>query len=249
MLLFDDENFSISRLYFRVIDCLNELIISIADNIKQRELYRQARLLDPSTSRSQLGYYSLEDLRAQFQAKLETVHALHDGHFNASALIENRSSTRLGQNVKLLTYVSIVYLPLGFCAALCAITNVISSHTLHPFITTAILVSLATYMIVVNLGQIAEAVGKAHCSRRQSLLNKMKKDSSDWQSIRKRLEEFPPNNERKTPAEWWIYRYQMRILFKHDDYEEGEKDEESASKLEMFRNWMHKLFEKNQGWE
>lgn len=36
--------------------------------------------------------------------------------FNASALIESRSSTRLGQNVKLLTYVSIVYPPLAFCA-------------------------------------------------------------------------------------------------------------------------------------
>lgn len=30
--------------------------------------------------------------------------------------MESRSSTRLGQNVQLLTYVSIFYLPLAFCA-------------------------------------------------------------------------------------------------------------------------------------
>lgn len=36
--------------------------------------------------------------------------------FNASAVVESRLSTRLSQNVRLLTYVSIFYLPLAFCA-------------------------------------------------------------------------------------------------------------------------------------
>ena len=34
--------------------------------------------------------------------------------FNASAVIESRASTRLGENVKLLTFVSIFFLPLAF---------------------------------------------------------------------------------------------------------------------------------------
>jgi hypothetical protein len=36
--------------------------------------------------------------------------------FNASAVVESRLSTKLAQNVKLLIYVSIFYLPLAFCA-------------------------------------------------------------------------------------------------------------------------------------
>lgn len=44
-LLFDDEKFSRSRLYFWVIGCLNEFDVSIADNIKQWELYRLARVI------------------------------------------------------------------------------------------------------------------------------------------------------------------------------------------------------------
>lgn len=44
-LLFDDETFSRSRLYFWVIGCLNEFEVSIADNIKQWELYRLARVI------------------------------------------------------------------------------------------------------------------------------------------------------------------------------------------------------------
>jgi hypothetical protein len=34
--------------------------------------------------------------------------------FNASGVVESRASTRLGEIVKLLTYVSIFYLPLSF---------------------------------------------------------------------------------------------------------------------------------------
>lgn len=44
-LLFDDETFSRSRLYFWVIGCLNEFEVSIADNIKQWELFRLARVM------------------------------------------------------------------------------------------------------------------------------------------------------------------------------------------------------------
>ncbi len=43
-LLFDDESFSRSKLYFWLISCLNEFDASIGDNIKQWELFRLARL-------------------------------------------------------------------------------------------------------------------------------------------------------------------------------------------------------------
>lgn len=43
-LLFDDGNFTRSRKYFWAIGCLSELDSSIADNIKQWELYRSARI-------------------------------------------------------------------------------------------------------------------------------------------------------------------------------------------------------------
>lgn len=49
-LLFDDETFSRSRLYFWVIGCLNEFEVSITDNIKQWELYRLARVIPAMAS-------------------------------------------------------------------------------------------------------------------------------------------------------------------------------------------------------
>lgn len=43
-LLFDDENFTRSRKYFWAIGCLNEFIAGIGDNIKQWDLYYEARV-------------------------------------------------------------------------------------------------------------------------------------------------------------------------------------------------------------
>jgi hypothetical protein len=97
-LLFDDETFSHSKLYFWAIGCLNELTVSIEDNIKQLRLFRKDRIPQPpeSPAKSPAQPFlpqelrdldeeagkieqSLEELKAQFKAKLVTIQALRDG--------------------------------------------------------------------------------------------------------------------------------------------------------------------------
>ncbi|KAF7535560.1 hypothetical protein G7054_g5267 [Neopestalotiopsis clavispora] len=233
-LLFDDEIFSRSRLYFWIIGCLNEFDLSIEDNIKQSKLFRQGRVepllnsLRPQSipeppdltrlrdldKRAEELEQGLEDIQAQFRAKIETVQSLREGLFNASALMESRSSTKLGQNVQLLTYVSIFYLPLGFCAALWAIPDITDSATKIPFVLTACVVGFVTYAIVFNLGNIAKVLGKVYVGYRAQILQHMENDENQsWQELRRQFEEFPPNQERQIPSEWWILRYQTHKLF------------------------------------
>ncbi|KAM0460764.1 hypothetical protein ACHAO4_001556 [Trichoderma viride] len=134
------------------------------------------------------------------------------------ALIESRSSTRLGQNVKLLTYVSIVYPPLAFCAALWAVPDISNNDTRTPFIITTILVGCATYIVVFNLENIVDIMRKSYTGYRSRLLENMSEDhDSYWQSLRERFEEFPPNNEQRKPSEWWIIRYQIQKWFRRAD--------------------------------
>lgn len=205
-LLFDDEIFSRSRLYFWIIGCLNEFDVSIEDNIKQSRLFRQGRvepllnslrsqsIPEPQDStrlrdlekRAEELEQGLEDIQAQFRAKIETVQSLREGLFNASALMESRSSTKLGQNVQLLTYVSIFYLPLGFCAALWAIPDITDSATKFPFVLTACLVGFVTYAIVFNLGNIAKVMGKVYVGYRAQILRHMENDENQsWQERRR----------------------------------------------------------------
>lgn len=61
MLLFEDETFSRSRLYFWIIGCLNEFDISIKDNIKQWKLFRQARI-DSELARLKAEFQETEDI-------------------------------------------------------------------------------------------------------------------------------------------------------------------------------------------
>lgn len=105
-------------------------------------------------------WQSFEDTKAEFRAKVVLVQTLRDGLFDASALIESRLSTRLGQNVQLLTYISIFYLPLGFCAALWAVPSIDDSKTRIPFVITTSLICLITFVVVFNLNNIANALGK-----------------------------------------------------------------------------------------
>ncbi|KAJ3484562.1 hypothetical protein NLG97_g7021 [Lecanicillium saksenae] len=169
---------------------------------------------------------SLEMLQTDFDAKREKAKALRDGLFNASALMESRSSTRLGMNVQLLTYVSIFYLPLAFCAALWAIPNIDERGTRTPFIVTAILVGAVTYAIVFNLENMAGFFGRLYNARKERLLHNMENDKkSYWREVRDRFEEFPPNEERKTPSEWWVLRYQVSRLFRRKSAKDSSAEE------------------------
>ncbi|THV54254.1 hypothetical protein BGAL_0031g00280 [Botrytis galanthina] len=293
-LLFDDENFSQSRLYFWVIGCVNEFQISIEDNVKQWTLFREARVesylernqvdvsrddsfstssemkmgkqkkvpgvaeeIDiglpfpnadvPNESRSSASFDNLREnsrkkiqnlakeidvqveslinWQSQFKHQQETAQAYRDGLFNASALMESRASTRLGENVKLLTYVSIFYLPLAFCAALWAIPNITSSGTRSPFILTTILVGFVTYMIVFNLGNIVKQSGRVYEPYRLGVIKQICKKSPDdkesrrvderasslddsepgWQKRAQKFEStFGPKRGDGEPSEWWI---------------------------------------------
>ncbi|OAA73364.1 hypothetical protein ISF_00265 [Cordyceps fumosorosea ARSEF 2679] len=157
----------------------------------------------------------LEKVREGFEAKKKRVIALRDGLFNASALIESRSSTRLGMNVQLLTYVSIFYLPMGFCAALWAIPNITDQHTQTPFIITAVLTGLVTYLAVFNLENLAQLPGRVYGSHRKRLVQQMEQDEDQaWKGRSGGFEEFPPSAGQRRPSEWWIMRYQMLRLLR-----------------------------------
>ncbi|KAI9643270.1 hypothetical protein NHQ30_007886 [Ciborinia camelliae] len=201
-LLFDDETFSRSQKYFWAIGCLSEFDKVISDNIKHWKLYYEGRIKP---------FLELEDLEVHLDAA-----ALHPLAllmlFNASALVESRASTRLGENVKLLTYVSIFYLPLAFCAALWAIPNIESTATKVPFVVTTIIVGAITYAIVFNMDTMTDKMKTFYSPRRDRLIEQMQKETGTWKVTGERFEEFKPTSERRVPNEWWILIYWARII-------------------------------------
>ncbi|MCJ1355028.1 MAG: hypothetical protein MMC33_005019 [Icmadophila ericetorum] len=217
-LLFDDGAFSRSRRYFWAIDCLSEFELSITDNLSQWQLFKAARvepliLVDKLSELDFLQYKIAEkhcsiliNQREYFRRKLAATRALRDALFNASAVIESRESTRLGENVKLLTFVSIFFLPLSFCTSLWSINTLFPLSLLPPVI---IGIGLATYILVLNIDTLCTFISRIYNFHlKRAVLNAMKIDVSErWKSRGARFEVFRPKAEQVRPSEWWVPVY------------------------------------------
>ncbi|PQE15320.1 ankyrin repeat-containing protein [Rutstroemia sp. NJR-2017a BVV2] len=148
----------------------------------------------------------------------QTVRDLLQIEFAWTSITEARVATRLGQNVMLLTFVSIFYLPLGFCAnfslyrqntelhkqAIWAIPGITDSSTRNPFIITSIIVGLITLLVAFNLENIAGSTGKVYQYWRQKMLNDMRSDNR-WKEKGEEFQDSGP--ARRTPSEWWFLGY------------------------------------------
>lgn len=140
-LLFDDDSFSRSRRYFWAINYLAELDISIGENIVQLErcvatwpqytdfAFHEERQTEKRSLNERLN--QLKDLRDRLRALRQDAIALRDGLFSASGVIESRAATRLGENIRLLTFVSIFFLPLSFCTVSSPVSNSLCIFS-HP---------------------------------------------------------------------------------------------------------------------
>ncbi|KAL6814892.1 hypothetical protein J3E69DRAFT_346257 [Trichoderma sp. SZMC 28015] len=125
-----------------------------------------------------------EDFGTGINKEIETlVLTLNDilqTEFALVSIHEARLSTKLAQNVMLLTYMSTFYLPLGFCAALWAIPNITDMSTRTPFILTATVVSLVTLLVTFNLDRIAGIMQRVYQLLRDYFANKYGHIASKW---------------------------------------------------------------------
>ncbi|PMD53183.1 uncharacterized protein K444DRAFT_646874 [Hyaloscypha bicolor E] len=200
-LLFEDESYTRSRTYFWILGCLpafentiGNVPVStntIRDTMKHWEVFQDShitRIQDgpehQDTAACEMAkdigilMTSLDQIKGEFGAMRTQVTLLRDGLFNASSVVESRASTRLGENVKLLTYVSIFYLPLAFCAALWAIPNILELSTKVAFVVTSIVVGAITYAIVFNLDSLADKGWKLYIPVRIRVLHRM--ETGNW---------------------------------------------------------------------
>jgi hypothetical protein len=68
---------------------------------------------------------------------------------------ETGNSNRLGQNVNLLTYASLLYLTLAFYAAVWAIPNIDVSGSKTAFSVMALVLGVVNLMVVPNVGYLS----------------------------------------------------------------------------------------------
>ncbi|KAK2803091.1 hypothetical protein FQN51_003835 [Onygenales sp. PD_10] len=237
-LLFDDDTFSRSRLYFWAIDSLEVFKDRVADAVKQWEFFwddrrkifeaheknlisrfESAGFDDPFFSAKKEHIYRVEDaakeieiqvnrlreLEARFDRFYQKAQSMRDGLFNASSVVESRAATQLGENVRLLTYVSIVYLPLGFSAALWSINE---KYSVPNFAIVTVVIGLTTYILVSNLNNAVRFSKRTFRQVKTPVVDRMKNDPDKiWSDRAARFTAFRPEREKVEPSLWYIPQY------------------------------------------
>lgn len=104
--------------------------------------------------------------------------------------------------MKLLTYVSIFYLPLSFCAALWSINE---SCSTSAFAITALLIALTTYFLVSNLENAVSFVRSLYRVIKRPIIRRMVDDPDEkWAAKGKSFTSFRPDRANAEPSEWHI---------------------------------------------
>ncbi|KAK4236067.1 hypothetical protein C8A03DRAFT_36049 [Achaetomium macrosporum] len=131
----------------------------------------------------------LKQVRQRFREKLARITVMRDGLFNASAVMESRASTQLGENVKLLTF---------------AIWSINESYSRVDLAIITASVAVATYLITLNLNNLVRALRKLYAPKRRKLIQQMERDS-EWKSLGDRFKVFQRfERGQMKPSEWMI---------------------------------------------
>ncbi|KAF3481477.1 uncharacterized protein GIQ15_04236 [Arthroderma uncinatum] len=254
-LLFDDNTFSRSRLYFWAVDILETFQECIQDSLLQWdhwwsaweetlrdfEKYQIKRCatrrrtdlsgfpllsstiptintlptIDGMLAPSESEIRRLNQLDAKFKGLLDRTQKLRDGLFSASSVIESRAATDLGQNVKLLTYVSIFYMPIAVSAAIWSIN---SDYSKKVFGIVTVLIAMATYILVANLNNTAQAMQGAYRVIENWLVKDMAKrpESEYWAAKSQDFKQFRPDRANIMPSKWLILWYFVIKILRFD---------------------------------
>ncbi|KAH8777269.1 hypothetical protein BGZ57DRAFT_351768 [Hyaloscypha finlandica] len=173
-----DEKFSQSRQLFWMLNKIEQIIPMITDVTVQWDWFRNSNKLESLTDDDYFDAWDsvgnivfnddqksnlqtqfseireilkrLGDSKLRFEAIRERARSLRDGIFSLTGVKEARDARVLGENVKLLTYVTIFYLPLAFCTSLWAINDMFGTGT-RGFAIITVVLAVGTYAAVFGL--------------------------------------------------------------------------------------------------
>ncbi|KAI9670852.1 MAG: hypothetical protein M1817_003737 [Caeruleum heppii] len=167
-LLSDDSQFSRSKTYFWALQAYKMFEEKLGETISCWADFRQTglgklhdgRMADEdwlSTTRSiDKAIEMLTEKLEWVQRKSAEVRNLRDGLIGASSLFDSRTTVRQGDNIRLLTYVTLLFLPLSFCTSIFGMQTILPSLPVKAFAITMPVVTLSTAILVFNLQNLLD---------------------------------------------------------------------------------------------
>ncbi|KKK19805.1 hypothetical protein ARAM_003378 [Aspergillus rambellii] len=201
------------KVYGRVLEAGEHFIHQFRDRVESVELQehkpRSCGLSD-RLHEMEARIHRLRALQTRLQHLRDQIKTLRDGLFNARVVTESKATTELGENVKLLTYVSIFYLPLSCYVALWSI-----GYGYHPMSFTAMtaVLSVTTYLIVMNLNHISQLSRGCYKQLQNYIVASMLSDPR-WAPLAATFTQCHPDREMLPPSQWDIFVFLISQAWK-----------------------------------
>lgn len=166
-LMSDDPNFSLSKTYFWALQAYKLFDDTIHETIAAWKKFseeslpglRDYRIPDDVWNRSiteiNVAIAELEKKIERIRSRAEEVKDLRKGLISASALFDSRTSVRQGENIRLLTYITLLFLPLSFATSIFGMQFMGSAKGyLYAFVSVLPAVTVLTALFVFNMQNI-----------------------------------------------------------------------------------------------
>ncbi|KAL8708313.1 MAG: hypothetical protein Q9220_006788 [cf. Caloplaca sp. 1 TL-2023] len=166
-ILFEDRNFTNSKRYFWALQSLRLFAehIEVTSRVLDGIVYT-AREMNPSSFE---GYEEKDrlvkeyrenfgKLRDRIERKRQAVQSLSDGLFSASSVAEGRLASEQNGNIRLLTMVTIAYLPLSLATSIYSMDALPRTAGLVSYVVVTIIMCVITYVAVLEIRRLKNGV-------------------------------------------------------------------------------------------
>ncbi|KAL8949144.1 MAG: hypothetical protein Q9222_004725 [Ikaeria aurantiellina] len=166
-ILFEDRNFSNSKRYFWALQSLRLFAehieftlrciggsLSMAQNfdLLSYEGYQKA------SEREKRYREIFGELRDRIERKRQDIQSLSDGLFSASSVAEGRLASVQNGNIRLLTMVTIAYLPLNLAASIYGMNALPTTAGIVSYVVVTIIMCVITYVAVLEIRRLENGV-------------------------------------------------------------------------------------------
>lgn len=233
-LLSDDPQFSKSKTYFWALQAYKMFDERLQQTIDTWAGFRKDSLHKLNDGRMPQETWDftvasidvgIEKLRLKLhhvREKSVEVQNLRAGLFGASALFDSRTTVKQGDNIRLLTYITLLFLPLSFCTSIFGMQVVLPQLPIKVFIITVPTIFVFTALLIFNLQNIIDAFDLVSSRTTTSLRRSMRQKHGDrWAHTAKSLQydlvtkKAPTRRSTRQSTKWFYLEYGVEALIVH----------------------------------
>ncbi|ODH45754.1 hypothetical protein GX48_08169 [Paracoccidioides brasiliensis] len=223
-LMADDPQFSLSKTYFWALQTYKLFERTLEQTIATWETFKIESLpkiqdgrispedWDAGVSNIEQGIELLKPKIARIRRGIQDVRDLREGLQSTAAVFDSRTAVRQGENIRLLTYITLLFLPLSFGTGIFSMQFIESnSSTVNAFAITLPIITIVSALVIFNLNALTASFDSAVRKATFGLRGRMKlHHRKDWKQralalYQDDISAEPPVRKASKQSSHWVY--------------------------------------------